>query len=205
MSKLIDLTGQKFGRLTVIERAENAKQGQARWMCQCDCGTKTVVMGKLLRNGNTQSCGCLHKEITGYKHRIHGQSETRVYRIWCGMKNRCYNSNIPAYKNYGGRGITVCDEWQHDFKSFYDWSMTNGYSDELTIDRINPDGNYEPTNCRWVTVKEQQSNKRNNHLITYNGETHTAKQWSEIKGIKRTTLEERLKRGWSVQKTLTEN
>ena len=167
MGKFIDLTGQKFGRLTVIERADNTKQGQAKWLCQCDCGRKTVVMGKSLRNGNTKSCGCLQKETIGYKRTIHGQTNTRFYRIWCGMKSRCYNKKNPHFHLYGGRGIKVCNEWLKDFQTFYDWAIANGYADNLTLDRINVNGNYEPSNCRWITRKEQNNNKRAEPIIIF--------------------------------------
>lgn len=157
-TKLIDLTGQKFGRLTVVER-HGVKDGHAAWLCKCDCGNTTVVNGRNLRNGRTTSCGCYHKEILINRSKTHGMSKTRLYRIWHNMKNRCFYTKDKHFNDYGGRGITVCDEWKNDFESFKKWSLSNGYSDELTIDRINNDGNYEPSNCRWVTMKEQCKNR----------------------------------------------
>ena len=134
----------------------------------------------------------------------HGLKHTRQYRIWLQMKNRCFNKNTSRYKDYGGRGITVCDEWRNDFKAFYDWSMSNGYSDDLTIDRINNDGDYEPNNCRWVTMKVQNRNSRNCHTLTYNGETHTVTEWAEKLGVSRHLISNRINAyGWSVEDALT--
>lgn len=134
----------------------------------------------------------------------HGKRHTRIYDIWRSMRQRCYNPNTNRYKNYGGKGIKVCDEWRESFEAFYEWAMANGYADNLTIDRKDTNGNYEPNNCRWVTMKEQQNNRLNNHLETYNGETHTIAEWSEITGIKMCTLWARLKKyGWSIEKALT--
>lgn len=133
----------------------------------------------------------------------HGLRHTRQFRIWNNLLTRCYNSKFHAYKYYGARGITVCDEWKNDFKAFYDWSMSNGYSDDLTIDRINNNGNYEPTNCRWVTVKTQSNNRRSNHNVNINGETRTLTEWCESYGINYRTVQDRLKRGWNVEKALT--
>lgn len=172
MGKLQDLTGQKFERLTVLgiayKKHNKSKNGKNTgltyfYKCKCDCGNETIVSARNLRTGNTKSCGCLGKEIrrktieNGTKHNLH---KTRLYRIWCQMKTRCFCVNSPSYKYYGGRGITVCYEWQIDFLNFYNWAINNNYSDNLSIDRINVDGNYEPNNCRWATTKEQALNKR---------------------------------------------
>lgn len=208
MSKLIDLTGQKFGRLTVIERANNSKDGRTRWKCVCECGSgkEVVVTGVDLRNGHSKSCGCIQKEIasiTVKPHYTHGKSNSRIYRIWRNMKSRCYCKKNAIYKYYGERGITVCDEWVDDFKSFYYWAMQNGYADELSIDRKDVNGNYEPNNCRWATKKEQANNTRNNRIITYKGVTLTLSQWSEKTGINSKTIQTRLNNGWSVEKALS--
>lgn len=196
--KAIDLTGQEFGRLTVIERAKN-KGNKVMWLCQCECGNIIVAQGYNLTSGHTQSCGCYAKE-NHYK--THCMSGTRLHNEWRSMKRRCYTKGQKEFKNYGARGIAICDEWLHDFKAFYDWAMSSGYADNLTIDRIDVNGNYEPSNCRWVTQKVQQNNRRNNHYITYNGETLTAMQYSEKYNLNYSTLITRLSRGWSVEKIM---
>ena len=206
MGKLNDLTGQRFGKLTVIERTANTKYGEAQWICQCDCGHPyKVVVGKNLTKGVVKSCGCLMEENRlsigkRVNHTKHGMYGTRIYNIWNGMKGRCSDISNP---NYGGRGITVCDEWQK-FELFYEWAMANGYDDTLTLDRINVNGNYEPSNCRWATVKMQCNNTRVNHTITYRGKTQTIKQWADEMGMRDSTLRERIRKGWPVEKALTE-
>ena len=197
-----DLTGQKFGRLLVVERVESTKYGNAKWLCRCACGNKKIVAAGNLKSGHTQSCGCFEKEQTIKRSTKHGKCGTRLYQSWQDMKNRCYRPLTQSYKTHGSRGITVCDEWLHDFQAFYNWAMANGYRDNLTLERIDVNGNYEPSNCRWATQKEQANNKRNNHFVTYKGETKTISQWSEITKIKQGTIQARLKRGWSVERTL---
>lgn len=207
MAKLLDLTGQKFGRLTVIERKENSKNGTARWLCKCECGNYVVVLSSMLKSGRTKSCGCYMRETISNIRKKHGMADTRLYKVWRTMKERCFCKTYRDYKHYGGRGITVCDSWKNDFKSFYDWAIANGYDEnakrgQYTIDRIDVNGNYEPSNCRLVSMKEQANNIRTNHRITYKGKTQTLSQWADEVGISSHTLSNRLNIGWSIEKTL---
>lgn len=213
MSKLIDRTGERYGRLIVIERAPNFVCSSGRqlvmWRCKCDCGNITNVSTNSLRSGLTTSCGCWNYEqqkssIT--KHRIHGDTNGEfrlLYEKWNKIKSRCYSECCHSYKNYGGRGIKMCDEWKNDYLSFKQWALSNGYDKHLSIDRIDVNGDYCPWNCRWVTNKQQQNNKRNNKYITFNNITHTQQEWAEITGLSRHTIASRLKLGWSIEKTLT--
>lgn len=196
------MTGKKFGRLRVIEEEGRGKDGQILWKCKCDCGKTTVVQSHHLRKGNIKSCGCLNQEAKTKHGMSSKKNKQRIYRIWESMKARCININHRYYNRYGGRGITVCNEWQEDFRAFYDWAMANGYQDNLTIDRIDNDGNYEPENCRWVTYEEQNNNTRQNVTITLNGETHTVAEWVRITGIPRNTIIYRLKKGKSPEEIL---
>ena len=156
MGKCIDITGQQFGYLSVIERVGSDKSKRATWRCRCKCGND----GVRLRNGTVQSCGCLQIERVIAAVQTHGKRRTRIYRIWCAIKSRCNNPKTINYKYYGGRGIHVCKEWIYDFEAFYDWAMSHGYEDDLSIDRIDNDKGYSPDNCRWVTMKEQIINRR---------------------------------------------
>ncbi len=198
MAKVKDLSGQKFSKLTVIKRVGNTNYGQPLWECKCECGNTAFASGQHLREGRIKSCGCLKKEAL-VKHRM---CNTRLYRIWSSMKERCNNPKRRDFKRYGERGIKVCEEWG-DFLTFYKWAISNGYSKTLTLDRIDVNGNYEPSNCRWVTVKEQGNNRTNNHLITYNGETKTISQWAEERNINHDTLYSRINRmNWDIGRAL---
>ena len=168
MSNLIDLRNNRFGRLLVIRRDENSSSGEPRWFCKCDCGNTKTIQGNHLRHGAIRSCGCLEAENRLKVNKTHGGSDTRLYGVWLGIRKRCFNPNEPAFPNYGGRGITVCNEWE-SYSSFRKWAMATGYDPKAkrgkcTIDRINVNGNYEPSNCRWVDMKIQRQNQRSlNH------------------------------------------
>lgn len=197
-----DLSYQKFGKLTALYRVNDyvSPSGNKRvqWMCLCDCGNYTIVQASRLKSGNTKSCGCRRIEIAkenAVKNTKHGEISTRLYKIWSGIKARCYGPYMQDYKYYGGRGITMCDEWRYDFIAFRDWALSHGYHDDLTIDRIDVNGNYYPENCRWITVKEQCNNTRVNRYITWNDVTKTKTQWAEEYGMSSELLGYRLDHG----------
>ena len=193
MAKRIDdLTGQQFGYLVVLEYVGNNRHGHALWNCLCtNCGTEKIIQGSKLKHGETKSCGCMHHYYS------HHQTNTRLYHIWCTIKARCNRPTALKYKDYGGRGIKLCESW-HKFENFYEWAISHGYSDDLSIDRINNDGNYEPDNCRWTDNKTQANNTRANKRIEYNGEILTLSQLAEKYQISYTLLTKRLYRGWNI-------
>lgn len=176
-----DLSGLKNGRLTVLRFYGKGAHSHNLWLCRCECGAEKIVSTGDLKK--THSCGCLARELTIKRNTTHGNSKHHLYRTWHHMCDRCGNPNNAAYKNYGGRGITVCSEWRENFAAFYEWSMTHDYKDGLTIDRIDVNGNYEPSNCRYVGTVIQSNNRRNNIFITYNGVTQTLAQWCKDLGL----------------------
>lgn len=201
--RLDDLTGKRFGRLTVVSRAENGKGSRARWLCRCDCGNERVVYGYSLKSGNTRSCGCLRAETSKDKATTHGMSKTSLFHVWWAMMERCTNKNSKSYKNYGGRGISVCDEWL-DSTTFFNWALSSGYEEGLTIERIDVNDGYKPSNCKWVTKKEQARNKTNSFIVEIDGESKCLAEWCEIYEINYFTVHQRIaKLGWSPIKALT--
>lgn len=203
MPAFIDLTGQRFGRWTVCEMT-GKRNGKIIWLCKCDCGNTKIVQGSSITNGASRSCGCLTRETTIARNTTHGGRKSRLYNIWNHMLRRCGNPKVKAYKDYGLRGITVCPEWKDSFEAFRDWANANGYSDEKSIDRIDVNGNYCPNNCRWETRQVQNNNRRSVRQVTFNGITHTIREWSDLTGIDYFVIRSRLNRGWSVERALTE-
>ena len=186
-----DLTGQRFGRLTVIRRHDKVN-GYFRWECACDCGTMKIVSSPSL-HGGARSCGCLLAEHNKNQ-KVHGREPKRLYHIWSGMKCRCNDPRNKDFPHYGGRGITVSPVWS-DFVQFRDWAFSSGYADNLTLDRIDTNGNYCPQNCRWATPKEQANNRTNNRKISYHGETKNISEWAEHFGIDPSLFHAAIRRG----------
>jgi len=198
-------TGKHFGRWTVIGEAEPKVYNgtrSTRWLCQCECGTIRAVRRNSLVNGDSQSCGCLAFELSAQRGTTHGMSGSYAYACWQAMKARCYYKIHPHYANYGGRGIVVCQRWLDSFENFIQ-DMGMPPSEDHSIDRYpNHDGNYEADNCRWATPIEQQRNMRTNRLLTFAGKTQCVSAWAEESGIGKTTIKERLNRGWSAEDAL---
>ena len=207
MSERINRTGERFGRLTVVRFVGTGKNWVGIWECVCDCGNTVNVQYNNLHGGTTKSCGCLKLEKLIKRSTKHGLTGgqghyTRLYRIWLNMRRRCLSKSSSDYRYYGGRGISVSDEWD-DYSVFHLWANENGYQDDLTLERKDNDGNYEPLNCRWATRKEQARNTRQNRLITFNGQTKTMAEWAEYLSISHVMLRMRFHRGWPVERALT--
>lgn len=209
--KIVDISGKKFGRLTVVSKV-GSNGHSTLWLCKCECGKMKEVTLSHLRQGCVMSCGCLTKEIAserGYKSKIgersrkHGDNKTKLYNVWAGMKRRCQNSNTLHYNDYGGRGITVCDEWQ-EYIPFKEWAIATGYKEGLSIERKDVNGNYEPNNCYWIPLKMQGKNRRNTIYIQYNDKDYTIEEIAEITGLKRRTIKGRFERGWSAERIFSE-
>lgn len=203
---VVNMIGRTYGRLTVIERSSNDKQGNAQWLCRCECGRQKVVRGGSLRQGRIRSCGCLLSESS--KDRMsalvtkHGMRGAKLYGVYSSMIERCSSPKCKGFHNYGGRGIAVCDEWKDNRQSFFDWAFENGYEEGLQLDRIDNNGNYCPENCRWVTRKVNCNNTRKNVSLEYNGETHTLSEWADILCINRSTIFSRHRAGKPVDEIL---
>lgn len=195
MGKAVDITNQRYGRLVAIRVTDQRDgAGSQRWLFKCDCGNEKILSINPVRQGRVKSCGCLSKP--------HGKTGTRLHTIWCSMRERCKNDGRPEHENWGGRGITICDEW-NDYKVFEQWALNNGYNDNLTIDRIDNNKGYEPTNCRWATYKDQARNTRRNHYITIGNETHLVDDWCQILGtVNKSSVYRRVRAGWSFEKAL---
>lgn len=198
--KLIDRTGERYGRLVVVERAPNAanaKDTNARWLCQCDCGRTSIAYGQDLKRGKVVSCGCWNED----RRTKHGMSRNHVYMVWQQLRDRCKNPNNPRWVDYGGRGIKVCERWD-EFASFLAdmGDRPKGYQ----LDRIDNNGNYEPGNCRWATPSQNLNNRRINRRLTMNGETLSIAEWAERVGINWYTIRSRLIYGWTIERALTE-
>lgn len=205
MATKLNLMGETFGRLTVSYEAERKGKYERMWHCSCECGNTKVVSQGHLRSGHTQSCGCLHKETMRNKLTTHGLRDSKAYSCWANAKQRCTNPNNDRYENYMGRGITMYPEWLNSFEAFY--RDMGDCPEGMSLDRYpDNDGNYEPDNCRWATQEEQQNNKRNNHLLTFQGRTQTIQQWSRETGIHPGTIYNRVVLlGWSDAEALTTN
>lgn len=204
-----DFIGKRFGRLYVesISKREKMKSGSVKiyFHCKCDCGNETDVVYQQLKSGKTKSCGCYRRDKLTHDNITHNQSKTRLYKIYIGMKKRCYNEKSDSYSYYGGRGITICDEWLNSFETFKKWSMDNGYSENKSIDRINVDIGYCPNNCRWTDLLTQANNKSDNTYLEFNGERMTIAEWGRKTGISCYTISKRIRSGWSIEDALTKS
>lgn len=197
------LTGRRFGRLAVGARAANDRQGKPMWHCLCDCGSQTIVRSIALRNGSSQSCGCLARELTRTRSITHGRTSTREWETWHRMKQRCYDPGIDGYMRYGGRGIQVCDRWRDSFEIFYS-DMGDRPGPGYSIERVNNDGDYCPENCKWATAGEQARNRSTTVMITAEGRTMTAAEWARELNMSQTTISERISRGWTPARAVSE-
>lgn len=195
-----DLTGRRFGLLTVVKRSSdhgNGKKPVVKWLCKCDCGNVTVVKSDSLLSGHTVSCGC-KKVKHGYA------NKERLYCTWKNMHHRCYNPNDSRYAVYGGRGIKICDDWKSDYSAFREWAMANGYADNLSIDRINVNGDYSPENCRWADNKTQANNVSRNRIVAYHGENMTMSEFAQAVGLTYSAVQHRLDNGWPIERIVTQ-
>ena len=202
----IDITGQRYGRLVALGPVGLDAQGNIVWRCSCDCGKTTRVASMRMRSGHTKSCGCLSRELRVVI-KTHGMCGTRIYEIWKDMVKRCNNPNGKAYANYGGRGIFVCAEWRHDFQAFYDYvsQLPNYDKKGYSLDRIDNEEGYRPENIRWSSRTQQNRNKRNTVMLTYNGKTQSLPAWADELGMSRKVLHDRIFRSWSVERALTQS
>jgi len=192
-------SGDRYGKLMVLNDGENIER-RKYFLCKCDCGNITTIRSDAI-SGGTQSCGCITKEIASKFWKKHGMRNKRIYNIWHGMKQRCLNNNNPGFKDYGGRGISICEEWE-DASNFFEWAFRNGYTNEMTIERIDNNGNYEPSNCMWIKQSEQLRNTRSSVKITFNGLTLCRRDWAKKIGISDPSFQKRLKK-YSIREAIT--
>ena len=199
MGKIINMVGQKYEKLTVLSQVGVNKSGEKMYECLCECGNKKIIRGNSMRRGLTTSCGCYRSKYISSKNKVHENCGTPTYKSWTAMKSRCLNPNTTAYQNYGGRGIKICDEWMN----FENFLKDMGEKPKgKTLDRIDFNGNYEPSNCRWASIQEQNRNTRQNVMITYNGETLCMKEWAERLSIPYPKLQHRIRSGWDIKRAL---
>ena len=197
----IDLSGARFGRLTVVARAPKTHPKKAHWSCLCDCGRTSIVWGSHLRSGLISSCGCLRNEMSLARTITHGLTRSPEYSVWCGMKRRCYNKHDRRYMSYGGRGIRLCPTWEHSFETFIA-DMGQRPTPNHSIERIDVDGNYCKDNCAWIPLRNQAFNKRSNKLFSAYGATRILAEWSRVSGVSYKLLQSRISRGWDIQKAI---
>lgn len=214
MPKFVDLTGQKFGRWTVVERGESrvcAGKKQTTWICLCECGNIKSVIGSSLKRGKSISCGCYRSEYQRDRmSEMHKKNQPEfvrhkepLYSVWSDIKYRCYNRNCSGYPYYGGRGIKMCHEWKEDYATFRAWAISTGYRDGLSIDRIDVNGNYEPSNCRWATAKQQANNRRNNKIIEIRGESRTIAEWADMLNVTHSRIWHNINKGVTGEELLS--
>jgi hypothetical protein len=195
-----DITGMRIGSLIVIGRDKTKDRNY--WLVRCDCGNiKSIFRGHLVA-GRIDNCGCKTFAKRQKVKQTHGESKSRLFKIWIGMHTRCYNKTAKSYEVYGGRGIKICSEWMNDYTVFRDWALSSGYDEQKSIDRIDVNGDYDPSNCRWVDQTVQANNTTKNHRIFYNGKSHTLAEWARIKGFPVWTIQNRMKYGWSIEKIM---
>lgn len=194
MSRMIDISNQRFGRLVAFQPSTAlATNKSKKWICKCDCGTTKEIRSSDLRFGKVTSCGCRKDEKTSERFKKHGMSGTLIYDVWRSIKQRCYNPRNKDFPNYGGRGILMDPQWKEDFTTFHHWAVSNGYREGLTIERVDPNGNYEPSNCSWIENEEQANNRRNSIRYEYQGQSLTIRELSEKLNMNYNTLRDYLR------------